>query len=72
MTISKGEPAGTNRMEYINFNWILAKPHRDLEFTGYSVKMKCMLHVDTHVFTEADEIKGQACVYNRRQCKSHG
>lgn len=46
-------------MEYINFNWILAKPHRDLEFTGYSVKMKCMLHVDTHVFTEADEIKGR-------------
>lgn len=55
----EGEPAGTNRMEYINFNWILAKPHRDLEFTGYSVKMKCMLHVDTHVFTEADEIKGR-------------
>ena len=55
----EGDTVGSGRMECINFNWILAKPHRDLEFTGYSVRMKCTLRVDTHVFTEAEEIQGR-------------
>lgn len=55
----EGRPIGQNRMDSINFNWILAKPHRDLEFTGYSVKMKCRLKVDTHIFTPEDEINGR-------------
>lgn len=54
-----GEALGFSHMKGINFNWILAKPHRDLEFTRYSVRMKCMLHVNTHDFTEGEEIKGR-------------
>lgn len=54
-----GEALGTSRMKAVNFNWILAKPHKDLEFVGYSVRMKCVLNVNSHDFTEGDEIKGQ-------------
>ncbi|MBD5455235.1 MAG: beta-glucosidase [Lachnospiraceae bacterium] len=54
-----GEALGSSHMKTIGFNWILAKPHRDLEFTGYSVRMRCILKVNTHDFTEGEEIKGQ-------------
>lgn len=55
----QGEPLGTDRMKNINFNWILAKPHKDLAFTGYSVRMKCVLKVNTHDFTEQETISGK-------------
>ena len=54
-----GAPLGSSHMKGISFNWILAKPHKDLNFTGYSVRMKCALNVNTHDFTEGEEIKGQ-------------
>ncbi len=54
-----GNPVGSDRMNSINFNWILAKPHRDLEFKGYSIRMSGTLRVNTKDFTEADEIHGR-------------
>ncbi len=55
----EGSPIGTERMNAINFNWILAKPHRDLSFTGYSVRMKAKLKIDTHFFSETEQINGK-------------
>lgn len=54
-----GHPIGSDKMNAVNFNWILAKPHRDLEFTGYSVRMRGILKVNTHDFTQSEEIKGK-------------
>lgn len=54
-----GEPIGSDQFNSVNFNWILAKPHRDLEFTGYSVRMKGVLKVNTHDFTQYREINGK-------------
>lgn len=54
-----GKPIGSDQFNSINFNWILAKPHRDLEFTGYSVRMEGVLKVNTHAFTQSGEIKGK-------------
>jgi beta-glucosidase len=54
-----GDPIGSNQMNSINFNWILAKPHRDLEFTGYSVRMTALLKINTHDFTNANVINGK-------------
>ena len=54
-----GKAIGSSRMKRIHFNWILAKPHRDLEFKGYSVRMKARLKVDTHSFTDKDRINGR-------------
>lgn len=54
-----GSPLGSDKMNAINFNWILAKPHRDLEFTGYSVRMSGVIKVNTHDFTQSEEIKGK-------------
>ncbi|MDF2537620.1 MAG: hypothetical protein K0S76_641 [Herbinix sp.] len=55
----EGEPIGTEIVELINFNWILAKPHRDLEFNGYSVRMSGKLKVNTHEFMDADSFIGK-------------
>ncbi|MBQ2762268.1 MAG: glycoside hydrolase family 3 C-terminal domain-containing protein, partial [Candidatus Methanomethylophilaceae archaeon] len=55
----EGDPLDCCRMKCINFNWMLAKPHKDLEFNGYSVRMKGELNVDTHSFTERDSIRGR-------------
>jgi beta-glucosidase len=55
----EGCPIGSDTMGSINFNWILAKPHRDLDFTGYSVGMKATFKVNTHDFTDAEQIKGK-------------
>lgn len=54
-----GKPIGSDQFNSVNFNWILAKPHRDLEFTGYSVRMEGILKVNTHDFTQSGEIKGK-------------
>lgn len=54
-----GKPIGSDQFNSVNFNWILAKPHRDLEFTGYSVRMEGVLKVNTHDFTQSGEIKGK-------------
>ncbi len=34
------EPVGQDVMGEVNFNWILAKPHRELRFLGYGVRME--------------------------------
>ncbi len=54
-----GEPAGIDRAEWIKFNWILAKPHRGLEFNGYTVRMTARLKVDTRELTGTDHFLGR-------------
>ncbi|MDF2540633.1 MAG: hypothetical protein K0S47_351 [Herbinix sp.] len=55
----EGDPVGTEQVDLINFNWILAKPHRDLEFNGYSVRMSGKLKINTHEFMEEDQFIGK-------------
>lgn len=55
----EGEPVGCDRANLIKFNWILAKPHRDLEFKGYSIRMRTKMTVNTHDFSGEDEIRGR-------------
>lgn len=54
-----GEPVGKDHANLIKFNWILAKPHRDLEFKGYSICMKAKLTPNTYDFAAEDEIAGR-------------
>lgn len=54
-----GEPVGRERVNLIKFNWILAKPHRELEFKGYSVRMKTKMRVNTHDFSAEERIEGR-------------
>ncbi len=35
-----GKPVGQDTAGEVNFNWILAKPHRELRFLGYGVRME--------------------------------
>ncbi len=41
-----GAAVGTNMARQINFTWILAKPHRNLPFNNYSVRMSTRLCPD--------------------------
>ncbi|MCL6458101.1 MAG: glycoside hydrolase family 3 C-terminal domain-containing protein [Gorillibacterium sp.] len=54
-----GEPVGEDHVKRINFNWILAKPHRDLDFVGYSVRMNGKIKVNTHDFGDSDQFIGR-------------
>lgn len=54
-----GKPVGEETANLIKFNWILAKPCRELPFKGYSVRMKTKLVVNTHDFTDAERIEGR-------------
>ncbi len=54
-----GIPVGEDRAEWIKFNWILAKPHRDLEFNGYTVRMTAKLKVNTYDFTGTNHFRGK-------------
>lgn len=54
-----GEPVGTAEAGMVRFNWILAKPHRDLEFKGYSVRMTAKMEVHTHEFSGEDCFDGK-------------
>lgn len=54
-----GEPVGKDKANLIKFNWILAKPHRDLEFKGYSIRMKTKMTAHTHDFAGDDKIVGR-------------
>ena len=55
----EGEPVGQNKAAMINFNWILAKPHRDLPFKGYSVRMEMRMKVHTGDFAGTDRFAGK-------------
>lgn len=55
----EGEPVGSSHANMIRFNWILAKPHRDLEFRGYSVRMSAKMKVNTHDFAGTDRFTGK-------------
>lgn len=55
----QGEPVGTDRANQINFNWILAKPHRDLNFTGYSVRMSGAFTAHPRDFVPEDAFDGR-------------
>lgn len=55
----EGEPVGTGQASMVKFNWILAKPHRALEFKGYSVRMSMRMKVNAHDFSEADSFAGR-------------
>lgn len=54
-----GEPVGTGEAGMVKFNWILAKPHRDLNFKGYSVRMSARMEVHTRDFSGADCFDGK-------------
>lgn len=54
-----GNPIGTDHAKMVNFNWILAKPHRALDFKGYSVKMHMKLKIDTYQFADTDRFMGK-------------
>lgn len=54
-----GDKVGTDKVRQINFNWILAKPHRDLSFTGYSVRMSGSFKVNTYDFVQAERFLGK-------------
>lgn len=60
-----GEPVGSDTFGQINFNWILAKPHKDLLFKGYSVRMAARLRVNTHDFTAQDRFEGRLVFTSR-------
>lgn len=55
----EGSPVGHSHEKSLSFNWILSKPHRDLDFTGYSVRMKGSFRVDTADFTTKDQFEGK-------------
>lgn len=55
----EGTPVGISREKKLAFNWILSKPHRDLDFTGYSVRMKGSFRVNTADFTVKDQFEGK-------------
>ena len=54
-----GEPVGTGEANQVKFNWILAKPHRNLNFKGYSVRMRANMKVHTGDFTDSDQLDGK-------------
>ncbi len=45
-----GEPMVGDKARQINFTWILAKPHRDLPFNNYSVRMMTRLCPDVETY----------------------
>ena len=55
----EGTPVGTGEAGMVRFNWILAKPHRDLLFNGYSVRMTAKMKVHTHDFSGEDSFDGK-------------
>lgn len=54
-----GVKVGENTMRQINFSWILAKPHRDLPFNNYSVRMTTRLCPDIREMFGADVFEGR-------------
>lgn len=52
-----GTPVGYGHAKSLVFNWILSKPHRELEFTGYSVRMRGSFRVDTADFGTKDQFE---------------
>jgi beta-glucosidase len=54
-----GRMVGTGTMRQVNFSWILAKPHRDLPFNNYSVRMRTRLYADTRDMYGADSFDGR-------------
>ncbi len=55
----EGEKVGENVMRQINFTWILAKPHRDLPFNNYSVRMTTRLCPDTRTLFGRESFDGK-------------
>ncbi len=54
-----GEPVGENVMPMVNFTWALAKPHRDLPFNNYSVRMTTRLCPDVRGMFGTDVFDGK-------------
>ena len=54
-----GVKVGENVMRQINFTWVLAKPHRDLPFNNYSVRMTARICPDTQELFGADAFDGK-------------
>lgn len=51
-------PVGTGHADTIRFNWILAKPHRDLMFSGYGVRMEGTIVVDPEAMGKHADFEG--------------
>lgn len=54
-----GKPVGQDVMGEVNFNWILAKPHRDLRFLGYGVRMEGEFVVEPEAVGREGSFAGQ-------------
>ncbi len=52
-------PVGSGAAGEINFNWILAKPHRDLHFLGYGVRMEGAFKVQARAVGRQGSFDGQ-------------
>lgn len=55
----EGNPVGKSHEKSLAFNWILSKPHRELDFTGYSVRMKGNFCVNTDDFTTKNQFESK-------------
>lgn len=54
-----GKKVGEDRQGWIKYNWILAKPHRNLPFRGYGVRMSARMRVNTADFSGSDRFRGK-------------
>ncbi len=54
-----GEPVGQDVMGEVNFNWILAKPHRELRFLGYGVRMEGEFEIVPEAVEQEGSFEGQ-------------
>lgn len=55
----QGEAVDTTTARQVSFNWVLAKPHRALNFKGYSVRIKGVMQVDTYQFVQSEQFTGR-------------
>jgi beta-glucosidase len=49
---------GREMARQVNFTWVLAKPHRDLPFNNYSVRMRARICPDTRTYCGVDAFDG--------------
>lgn len=54
-----GDPVGTAHAENINFDWAITKPHKDLEFKGYSAVFKTRIKINTYDIASAESFIGR-------------
>ena len=53
-----GTMVGREMARQVNFTWVLVKPHRDLPFNNYSVRMRARICPDTRTYCGVDAFDG--------------